>query len=77
MATNNMRIRDFSKSAPYAQNHASEATAAIGGMRMLGDAYHEHHQGKCGHREQKIMHIRQHATEYDHPTGYTHTHFAG
>ena len=36
MATNNMRIHDFSKSAPYAQNHASDETAVTGGVRMLG-----------------------------------------
>ena len=47
--------------------------ADTGGMIMLGDAYHEHQQGKCGHRQPKIMQIRQHATEHDQPTSYTHT----
>ena len=69
MTTHDMRIDELLKSAPYAQNHASDETAATGGMRMLGDAYHEHDHIKCGHIRPTIMQIRHHAPEHDHPTG--------
>ena len=64
-----MRIHELWKSAPYTQSHASEATADIGGIHMLGDAYHEHEHSKCGHTRPTTMQIRQHAPEHDHPTG--------
>ena len=73
MTTHDMRIHELLKSAPYTQSHASEATADIGGIYMLGDAYHEHEHSKCGHTRPTTMQIRHHAPEHGHPTGYTHT----